>query len=80
LYSVDEKEKYLIKKNCDAICVTKNHGPIYGNNDFEILDNCNINENNKNNFGSSFNTKKTPKEFFGNEKYWIMEYEAYQIL
>jgi hypothetical protein len=80
LYSVNEREKYLIKKNCDAICITTNQGPIFGDNDFVILDNCNVNENHKNNFGSSFNTNLSAKEFFGNERYLIKEYEAYQIL
>jgi len=80
LYSVNNKEKYLIKKNCDAICVTKNHGPIYGRNDLEILDNCDTKQNNMCRFGESFNTKNTAKDFFGNEKYLIKEYEVYQIL
>lgn len=80
LFSVNEKEKYLIKKNMNAICLTKNHGPIFGSNDFEILDSCDTKQNNLIKFGQSFSTKRSAKEFFGNEKYLIKEYEVYQIL
>ena len=81
LFSVDDKEKYSIKKNSNAICLTKEHGPIYGNgSDFEIVDQCNVNYNNVNNLGNSFECKKSPKEFFGDAKYLISEYEVYQII
>jgi hypothetical protein len=56
-------------------------GPIFGGgSDFEIMDEPNKNENNFGNIGKSFNYNGNPKDFYGDNKYLIEDYECYEVM
>ncbi len=56
-------------------------GPIFGaGSDFEIMDEPNKNQNNFASIGKSFNYKGNTRDFYGENKYLIDDYECYEII
>jgi len=81
IFSCSLGEKYDLKENEYAICVSQMSGPIFGGgSDFEIVDECNALCNNSSNVGHSFKYPRKAEEFYGDLQYMITEYEVYQIL
>lgn len=81
LFSLAEGKMFPLKNDAIAITNKDNFGPIFGRNELVIVDDCNANEiEASNEFGSSFETNGiSAEQFFGGSKFFIKEYEVYQI-
>ncbi len=83
LFSTTLKEKYPIKPDVRkfAICNTLNYGPLFGGgSDFEIVDDCNCNYNSFSGTDHTYSMpNRKPADFYGNEKYLILDYEIYEV-
>ncbi len=83
LFSVTLKEKYELLENKKdfAICNASQMGPIFGSgSDLEIMSDANKVYNNYGEVGASFDYIGVPKNFYGNEKYLVIDYECYEVL
>lgn len=83
LFSLDLKQKFdLIEEEYAIYCFPK-FGPVFGKGkDLEILEDCNNNENSASGIGNSYMIpfNITGKDIFGDEKYFVVDYEVYSIL
>jgi hypothetical protein len=80
LFSLTNNQKYDLKNPGYAICNGINIGPVFGGgSDFEIVDESNKRFNNFSGIGHSFDYNGTPEEFYGGNKYFIKDYEVYEV-
>jgi hypothetical protein len=83
LFSVSLKEKYsILENNLEfAICNASKMGPIFGaGSDLEIMNNADKNYNNYGLIGKTFDYIGIPENFYGNQKYLVVDYECYEVL
>ena len=80
LFSLSRREKYPIKESRIAICHSLNSCPIFGLNDLEIVENSNTNLNYFSNIGQSYDYYGRLEDFYGDSKYYVRDYEVYEVL
>ena len=82
LFSLTLEKKFKLIAEEFAILNSIEMGPIFGGgSDLEIVDNCNVNLNKFSSIGHSFeNHDVSPEEYYGNQFYYVKDYEVYQVL
>ena len=80
IFSFSDNEIYPMKDNDVAICNAENFGPVFGKyGDLELVDSCNVYFNIHYGIGNSFEYQKSPQAFYGNTKFFVNEYEVYEM-
>lgn len=81
VFSVTNGKKCKLIKPNYAVCNAQELGPIFGGgSDIEIVSDSNRVKNNFSNIGHSYEFQGTPEDFFGNKKFFIKDYEVYEVL
>lgn len=80
LFSINIGKKYDLKENAIAVCHSIGCGPVFGLNDLEIVENANKNYNYFSNIGTSYNFDDAMEDFYGEAKFLVEDYEAYEVV
>jgi len=71
------KNKKLLQKSDVAISYSQKWGPVFGENDLLIADECDKNYNSYLNIGGSYHTDKYNKKIYG---FKVINYEVYEVV
>jgi hypothetical protein len=81
LFSFNLRKKYTLKENEFAICNANSMGPIFGaGSDLEIVNDADKTLNNFGSIGKSFNYKGNPDFYYGDSKFYVKDYECYEVI
>lgn len=79
LFSVSLRGVYKIKMEKYHICCNQNYGPIFGNYDLLIPNNCDVARSGNNEIGTIYDYDGRPVDFYGRLDYLVKDYEVWTV-